>query len=288
MEPWDGPACVTFTDGTVVGAVLDRNGLRPGRWWRTIDDRVILASESGVLDIPPGEVVAKGGRLEPGRMFLIDTAAGRIVSDDEIKDQLAAEQPYAEWLHAGLLDLATLPPPRTRVSPNHESVVRRQIAFGYTEEDLRIMLTPPMAAAGQEPLGSMGTDTPPVAVLSQRPKLIYDYFVELFAQVTNPPLDAIREEIVTSMARVMGPEQNLLEPTAASCRQILFLHGPVLDNDELNRIVHINDDGEQPGLKAAVLRALYDVERGGEGLADASRSCGTRPVTRSPKVLAPW
>ncbi len=142
-------------------------------------------------------------------------------------------------------------------------MVRRQIAFGYTEEDLRIMLTPPMAAAGQEPLGSMGTDTPPVAVLSQRPKLIYDYFVELFAQVTNPPLDAIREEIVTSMARVMGPEQNLLEPTAASCRQILFLHGPVLDNDELNRIVHINDDGEQPGLKAAVLRALYDVERGG-------------------------
>jgi glutamate synthase domain-containing protein 2/glutamate synthase domain-containing protein 1/glutamate synthase domain-containing protein 3 len=264
MEPWDGPACVTFTDGTVVGAVLDRNGLRPGRWWRTIDDRVILASESGVLDIPAGEVVAKG-RLEPGKMFLIDTAAGRIVSDDEIKAELAAEQPYAEWLHAGLLDLATLPV-RTRVGPNHESVVRRQIAFGYTEEDLRIMLTP-MAAAGQEPLGSMGTDTP-VAVLSQRPRLIYDYFVELFAQVTNPPLDAIREEIVTSMARVMGPEQNLLEPTAASCRQIL-LHSPVLDNDELNRIVHINDDGDQPGLKAAVLRALYDVERGGEGLAEA-------------------
>jgi glutamate synthase domain-containing protein 2/glutamate synthase domain-containing protein 1/glutamate synthase domain-containing protein 3 len=264
MEPWDGPACVTFTDGTVVGAVLDRNGLRPGRWWRTIDDRVILASESGVLDIPPGEVVAKG-RLEPGKMFLIDTAAGRIVTDDEIKDQLAAEHPYSEWLHAGLLDLATLPA-RTRVSPNHESVIRRQIAFGYTEEDLRIMLTP-MAASGQEPLGSMGTDTP-VAVLSQRPKLIYDYFVELFAQVTNPPLDAIREEIVTSLARVMGPEQNLLEPTAASCRQIL-LHWPVLDNDELNRIVHINDDGEQPGLKAAVLRSLYDVERGGEGLAEA-------------------
>ncbi|NTY62984.1 glutamate synthase large subunit [Mycolicibacterium sphagni] len=264
MEPWDGPACVTFTDGTVVGAVLDRNGLRPGRWWRTIDDRVILASESGVLDIPPGEVVAKG-RLEPGKMFLIDTAAGRIVSDDEIKDQLAAEHPYGEWLHAGLLDITTLPA-RTRVSPNHESVVRRQIAFGYTEEDLRIMLTP-MAASGQEPLGSMGTDTP-VAVLSQRPKLIYDYFVELFAQVTNPPLDAIREEIVTSMARVMGPEQNLLEPTAASCRQIL-LHWPVLDNDELNRIVHINDDGEQPGLKTAVLRSLYEVERGGEGLADA-------------------
>ena len=283
MEPWDGPACVTFTDGTVVGAVLDRNGLRPGRWWRTIDDRVILASESGVLDIPPGEVVAKG-RLEPGKMFLIDTAAGRIVSDDEIKDQLAAEQPYAEWLHAGLLDLATLPA-RTRVSPNHESVVRRQIAFGYTEEDLRIMLTP-MAASGQEPLGSMGTDTP-VAVLSQRPKLLYDYFVELFAQVTNPPLDAIREEIVTSMARVMGPEQNLLDPTAASCRQIL-LHGPVLDNDELNRIVHINDDGEQPGLKTTVLRSLYEVERGGEGLAEAIeelRHRATEAIVKGARTL---
>ncbi|BBZ28419.1 glutamate synthase [Mycolicibacterium madagascariense] len=264
MEPWDGPACVTFTDGTVVGAVLDRNGLRPGRWWRTIDDRVILASESGVLDVPAAEIVARG-RLEPGKMFLIDTAAGRIVSDDEIKGELAAAESYDEWLHSGLLDLATLPE-RTRVSPNHDSVVRRQISFGYTEEDLRIMLTP-MAASGAEPLGSMGTDTP-AAVLSQRSRLLYDYFVELFAQVTNPPLDAIREEVVTSMARVMGPEHNLLEPTAASCRQIV-LKWPVLDNDELNKIVHINADGEQPGLKTKVLRALYDVERGGEGLADA-------------------
>jgi glutamate synthase (NADPH) large chain len=264
MEPWDGPACVTFTDGTVVGAVLDRNGLRPGRWWRTIDDRIILASESGVLDVPSGEVVAKG-RLEPGRMFLIDTAAGRLISDDEIKDELAAEHPYGEWLHSGLLDLNTLAD-RGRFQPNHDSVVRRQISFGYTEEDMRIMLVP-MAASGGEPLGSMGTDTP-TAVLSQRSRLFYDYFVELFAQVTNPPLDAIREELVTSMARVMGPEQNLLEPTAASCRQIL-LPWPVLDNDELNKIVHINDEGEHPGFKTAVLRALYDVERGGEGLADA-------------------
>jgi glutamate synthase (NADPH) large chain len=264
MEPWDGPACVTFTDGTVVGAVLDRNGLRPGRWWRTIDDRLILASESGVLDVPSAEIVAKG-RLEPGKMLLIDTAAGRIVSDDEIKDELAGAEPYEEWLHSGLLDLKTLPD-RQRVAPNHESVVRRQISFGYTEEELRIMLTP-MAAAGMEPLGSMGTDTP-TAVLSQRSRLLYDYFVELFAQVTNPPLDAIREEVVTSMARVMGPEHNLLEPTAASCRQIK-LAWPVLDNDDLNKIVHINDDGEQPGLKTTVLRALYDVERGGEGLADA-------------------
>jgi glutamate synthase (NADPH) large chain len=264
MEPWDGPACVTFTDGTVVGAVLDRNGLRPGRWWRTIDDRIILASESGVLDVPSAEVVAKG-RLEPGKMFLIDTAAERIVSDDEIKGELAAAHPYGEWLHAGLLDLKTLAD-RSRVQPNHESVVRRQISFGYTEEDLRIMLTP-MAASGGEPLGSMGTDTP-TAVLSQRSRLFYDYFVELFAQVTNPPLDAIREEIVTSMSRVMGPEQNLLGPTAASCRQIM-LPWPVLDNDELNKIVHINDDSEHPGLRTTVLRALYDVERGGDGLADA-------------------
>jgi glutamate synthase domain-containing protein 2/glutamate synthase domain-containing protein 1/glutamate synthase domain-containing protein 3 len=264
MEPWDGPACVTFTDGTLVGAVLDRNGLRPGRWWRTIDDRVILASESGVLDVPSAQIVAKG-RLQPGKMFLIDTAAGRIVGDDEIKQRLAEKEPYGEWLHAGLLDLNTLPD-RTRVQPNHDSVVRRQISFGYTEEDLRILLTP-MAASGAEPLGSMGTDTP-AAVLSQRPRLLYDYFVELFAQVTNPPLDAIREAVVTSMARIMGPEQNLLEPTAASCRQIK-LTWPVLDNDELNKIVHINDDGEHPGLRTAVLKALYDVERGGDGLAEA-------------------
>ncbi|GAB3227718.1 glutamate synthase large subunit [Mycolicibacterium hippocampi] len=264
MEPWDGPACVTFTDGTLVGAVLDRNGLRPGRWWRTLDDRIILASESGVLDVPSAQVVAKG-RLQPGKMFLIDTEAGRIVSDDEVKEQLAAAEPYGEWLHAGLLDLKTLPE-RARVAPNHESVVRRQVAFGYTEEDLRILLAP-MAASGTEPLGSMGTDTP-TAVLSQRSKQLYDYFVELFAQVTNPPLDAIREEVVTSMSRVMGPEHNLLEPAAASCRQIV-LRWPVLDNDELNKIVHINHDGEQPGLRTAVLRALYDVERGGEGLAEA-------------------
>ncbi|BBX16668.1 glutamate synthase large subunit [Mycolicibacterium duvalii] len=264
MEPWDGPACVTFTDGTLVGAVLDRNGLRPGRWWRTLDDRVILASESGVLDVPSAQIVTKG-RLQPGRMLLIDTAAGRIVPDEEIKRDLTAAHAYGEWLHAGLVDLKSLPE-RVRITPNHESVVRRQISFGYTEEDLRVLLTP-MAALGSEPLGSMGSDTP-AAVLSQRPKLLYDYFVELFAQVTNPPLDAIREEVVTSMSRVMGPEHNLLEPSAASCRQIV-LHRPVLDNDELNKIVHINDDGDHPGLRCAVVRALYDVERGGPGLAEA-------------------
>ncbi|MBD0860161.1 glutamate synthase large subunit [Gordonia sp. zg691] len=264
MEAWDGPACVTFTDGTVVGAVLDRNGLRPGRWWQTRDGRVILASESGVLDVPVEDVVSKG-RLEPGRMFLVDTREGRIIPDEEIKGDLMGAEAYDEWLHAGLLDIATLPD-RPVFQPNHDTVVRRQQSFGYTEEDLRVLLTP-MAASGYEPLGSMGTDTP-VAVLSQRSRLLYDYFVELFAQVTNPPLDAIREEIVTSMSRVMGPEQNLLRPTAASCRQIL-LHWPVLDNADLAKLVHINDDGDNPGLSAKVLRALYEVSEGGPGLAAA-------------------
>ncbi|WP_328858170.1 glutamate synthase large subunit [Williamsia herbipolensis] len=264
MEAWDGPACVTFTDGTVVGAVLDRNGLRPGRWWQTRSGRVVLASESGVLDVAKDDVVAKG-RLEPGRMFLVDTAIGRIVGDEEIKSDLITAAPYAEWLHAGLLEIATLPD-RPRFVPTHESVVRRQVSFGYTEEDLRILLTP-MAAGGTEPLGSMGTDTP-VAVLSRRSRLLYDYFVELFAQVTNPPLDAIREEIVTSMARVMGPEHNLLQPSAASCRQIV-LPWPVLDNDELAKIVHIDDDGNHRGLSARFLRAHFEIGGGGEALARA-------------------
>ncbi|MBA4022536.1 MAG: glutamate synthase large subunit, partial [Gordonia sp.] len=271
MEAWDGPACVTFTDGTLVGAVLDRNGLRPGRWWQTRDGKVVLASEAGVLDIKSEDIVAKG-RLEPGKMFLIDTAAGRRIPDAEIKGQLIDERPYEEWLHAGLLELARLPQ-RPRFIPTHDSVVRRQVSFGYTEEDLRVLIAP-MAASGYEALGSMGTDTP-IAVLSQRSRLLYDYFVELFAQVTNPPLDAIREEIVTSMARVMGPEQNLLEPTAASCRQIL-LPWPVLDNDELAKIVHINDEGNHRGLSAKVLRAHYPVAEGGPGLERALADLRTR------------
>ncbi|MGW5521468.1 glutamate synthase large subunit [Gordonia sp. NPDC003950] len=271
MEAWDGPACVTFTDGTVVGAVLDRNGLRPGRWWQTRDGRVILASEAGVLDVPVDDVVSKG-RLEPGKMFLVDTAQGRIIPDEEVKGDLIHAEPYDEWLHSGLLDIATLPS-RPVYKPNHDTVVRRQVTFGYTEEDLRVLLTP-MAASGYEPLGSMGTDTP-VAVMSQRSRLLYDYFVELFAQVTNPPLDAIREEIVTSMARVMGPEQNLLDPTAASCRQIQ-LHWPVIDNDDLAKLVHINDDGDNPGLSAKVLHGLYEVADGGPGLAAALEDLRTR------------
>ncbi|MFC0431349.1 glutamate synthase large subunit [Kutzneria buriramensis] len=264
MEPWDGPACVTFTDGTLVGAVLDRNGLRPARWWRTDDDRVVLASEAGVLDLPPHRVVAKG-RLQPGRMFLVDTEAGRIVDDDEVKAKLSAQLPYDEWLHAGLLELADLPD-REHVVQSHESVVRRQLTFGYTEEELRILLAP-MAFTGAEPIGSMGSDTP-IAVLSQRSRLLYDYFVQNFAQVTNPPLDAIREEIVTSVSRVMGPEQNLLDPGPASCRHI-GLPYPVIDNDELAKLIHVNDDGDLPGFACTVLSGLYEVDGGGEALAAA-------------------
>ncbi|WP_326569613.1 glutamate synthase large subunit [Amycolatopsis rhabdoformis] len=264
IEPWDGPACVTFTDGTLVGAVLDRNGLRPARWWQTADGRVVLASEAGVLDVAPGDVVAKG-RLKPGRMFLVDTEACRIVSDDEVKSALAAEQPYEGWLHAGLLKLAELPD-RDHVVQSHDSVLRRQLAFGYTEEELKILLAP-MAAKGAEPLGSMGTDTP-VAVLSKRSRLLYEYFKQNFAQVTNPPLDAIREELVTSMARIMGPERNLLAPGPASCRH-LNLPYPVIDNDELAKLIHINDDGDLPGFACSVLSGLYEVEGGAEALAGA-------------------
>ncbi len=271
MEPWDGPACVAFTDGTQIGAVLDRNGLRPGRWWRTKDDVVVLASEVGVLDIPAGDVVAKG-RLQPGRMFLLDTSQGRIIADDEVKGALAGENPYDDWLHAGLIHLPSLPE-RRRSRPSHESVVRRQLLFGYTEEQLRILLQP-MAASGAEPIGSMGTDTP-VAALSDRSRLLYDYFGQLFAQVTNPPLDAIREELVTSLGRTFGPEQNLLAPTPASCRQVV-LPFPVIDNDELAKILHIDDDGDLPGFAAVRITGHFDVNGGGGGLEQAISDLQTK------------
>ncbi|MFF7688736.1 glutamate synthase large subunit [Streptomyces syringium] len=262
MEPWDGPACVTFTDGTLVGAVLDRNGLRPGRYWVTDDGLVVLSSEVGVLDIAPSRIVRKG-RLQPGKMFLVDTAQHRIIEDDEIKAELAAEQPYAEWLETGLIDLADLPE-REHIVHTHASVTRRQQTFGYTEEELRVILAP-MAKSGAEPIGSMGTDSP-IAALSERPRLLFDYFTQLFAQVTNPPLDAIREELVTSLISSLGPQRNLLEPTAASCRSVT-LPFPVIDNDELAKLIHINADGDLPGLKAATLSGLYRVSGGGEALA---------------------
>src|SRR4051794_18579014 len=262
MEPWDGPACVVFTDGTQVGAVLDRNGLRPSRYWVTDDGLVVLASEVGVLEIDPATVVRKG-RLQPGRMFLVDTAEHRIIEDEEIKSELATEHPYDEWLHAGILRFENLPD-REHIVHTHASVTRRQQVFGYTEEEKRVILSP-MAKVGAEPIGSMGTDTP-IAALSERPRLLFDYFSQLFAQVTNPPLDSIREELVTSLSGTIGPEGNLLDPTPSSCRQ-LVLPFPVITNDELVKIRHINRDGDLPGYATHDARGLYPVEGGGAALA---------------------
>jgi glutamate synthase (NADPH/NADH) large chain len=261
MEPWDGPAAVCFTDGTQIGAVLDRNGLRPGRYWVTDDGLVVLASESGVLDIDPSTIIRKG-RVEPGKMFLLDLDEHRIVEDHEIKNQLASEQPYDEWLYSGLVRFEDLPD-LEHIVHTHASVTRRQQVFGYTEEELRVLIAP-IARSGAEAIGSMGTDTP-IAALSDRPRQLFDYFSQLFAQVTNPPLDAIREEVVTSLAGTIGPERNLLAPSPASCR-MLQLPFPVLDNDELAKIRHMNKDGDMPGFSVHVVRGLYEVAGGGEAM----------------------
>ena len=261
MEPWDGPACITFTDGNQIGAVLDRNGLRPSRYWITKDGLVVLASEFGVLDVAPDQIEAKG-RLQPGKMFLVDIDAGKIIEDGEIKDQLAGAAPYGEWLAAGLVRLEDLPSREHIIYP-HSSVIRRQRAFGYTEEELRIIVTP-MAKNGAEPLGSMGTDSP-IAAISSKPRLVFDYFSQLFAQVTNPPLDAIREELVTSLGGSLGPEHNLLDPGPASCRQI-SVDFPVIDNDELAKLINVNADGDHPGFASHVVRGLFPVQGGGEAL----------------------
>ncbi|UQS28048.1 glutamate synthase large subunit [Amycolatopsis thermalba] len=261
MEPWDGPALVSFTDGTQIGAVLDRNGLRPARYWVTEDGLVVLASEVGVLELDQSTIVQKG-RLEPGRMFLVDTAQGRIIDDEEIKGQLAAEHPYGDWVDQGLVRLEELPE-REREVPTHASLVRRQQAFGYTEEELDTLLSP-MAKSGAEPIGSMGNDSP-LAPLSSGPRPIFDYFIQLFAQVTNPPLDAIREELVTSLGTQLGAQPNLLEATGESCRRVV-LPFPVLDNDELAKLVHINDDGDLPEFTAVTIHGLYDVHGGGDAL----------------------
>jgi len=254
LEPWDGPACLPFTDGRWFGAVLDRNGLRPGRWCRTADDRVLFGSETGMLDVPPEHIVHKG-RLEPGRMLLVDTATGRIVPPDELLDTLAAAHPYDRWLREGQVDLADLPRPAGHPAADHEPD-RDHRLFGYTREDLEVLLEP-MAATGAEPLGSMGADIAP-AVLSPRPRLLYDYVVELFAQVTNPPLDAIRERVVTSMRRVAGPEGNLFDASAKSCRQ-LVLPGPVLDSDDLAAVAALGPGGPRPALAARALPAHFAV-----------------------------
>jgi len=258
MEPWDGPASIAFTDGTMIGAVLDRNGLRPSRYYVTKDDLVIMASEVGVLEIPPDRVLTKG-RLQPGRMFLVDTQAGRIIADEEIKQQIVTAQPYRKWLDEHMLELGQLPEISNLPEPDHESVLQRQQAFGYTFEDLRIIMTP-MAKTGVEAIGSMGTDTP-LAVLSDKPQLLYNYFKQLFAQVTNPPIDCIREEIVTSAETTIGSEGNLLEPKPESCR-LLELKNPILTNEEFAKIRSI----KQPGFRAVTLPILFKASEGELGL----------------------
>ncbi|WP_304437974.1 glutamate synthase central domain-containing protein, partial [Frigoribacterium sp. Leaf164] len=260
MEAWDGPAAITFTDGSVVGATLDRNGLRPGRYLVTDDGLVVLASEIGVLpELDPAKVVRKG-RLRPGKMFLVDTEAGRLIEDDEIKAELAASAPFGEWLAQGRIHLSDLPE-REHIVHTPASVTRRQRTFGYTEEEVRILLTP-MAKTGAEPLGAMGSDTP-IAVLSERPRLLFDYFTQQFAQVTNPPLDSIREQVVTSLALGLGPERNLLSATPEHARQVI-LDFPVIDNDELAKIQHIDPS---PGSRVTTtIRGLYRADKGPRAL----------------------
>ncbi len=257
MEPWDGPASIVFTDGDCLGAVLDRNGLRPSRYYVTKDDLVVMASEVGVLEIDPANIVHKG-RLQPGKMFLIDTLKGRIIADEEVKQELIAEHPYKEWLEKNRVRLDDLPD-ATVPEPDHSTVLLRQQAFGYTFEDLRILMAP-MARNGMEALGSMGTDTP-LAVLSNRPHLLYNYFKQLFAQVTNPPIDAIREEIVTGTETWLGPERNLLHPEPESCRQIQ-LQSPCLSNEDLAKL----KASEHPEFHSAQIPILFDVKGGGRAL----------------------
>ncbi|MCF8528424.1 MAG: glutamate synthase large subunit [Aquiluna sp.] len=259
MEPWDGPAAVVFTDGSMVGATLDRNGLRPGRFVVTEDGFVILASEIGVADIAPERIVRKG-RLQPGKMFLIDTKAGQIIEDEQIKSEIASMEPYGEWLETSMINLRDLPE-REHIRYSSASVNRRQRVFGYTEEDLKEFIAP-MAKTGQEPIGAMGTDTP-IAAISDRSRLLFDYFTQQFAQVTNPPLDAIREEVVTSMSASIGPVQNLLTATPEHAKQ-LVMDFPILTNDELARIKHI-DRANNIG-KAVVISCLYNVIEGADAL----------------------
>src|SRR5688572_20745277 len=261
MEPWDGPADISFTDGKRIGAVLDRNGLRPGRYYVTKDDLVVMASEAGVLEFPPEQIVRKG-RLQPGRMFLVDTELGRIVEDEEIKAQIINERPYAEWLKQYLVHLKDLPVAPELPAPEPVALAKRQVAFGYTFEDQRILMAP-MARDGVEAVGSMGNDAP-LAALSSKSRLLYDYFKQLFAQVTNPPIDCIREEIITSSDVWLGSEGNLLDPRPGDCRR-LELPGPVLTNEEFAKVRRIS----LPGLKVGTLSMLFRADRGEDGLVEA-------------------
>ncbi len=261
MEPWDGPASIAFTDGTMIGATLDRNGLRPSRYYVTKDDLVIMASEAGVLPIEP-ERIAHKGRLQPGRMFLVNMEEGRIIADDEIKEKIAAEKPYRLWLDKHLVQLANVKDAPELPLPDHKTVLQRQTAFGYTYEDLRLLMAP-MACDGVEAVGSMGTDTP-LAVLSDKSKLLYDYFQQLFAQVTNPPIDCIREEIITSAVTTIGPEGNLLKPTPESCH-LIELKSPILSNEELAKLKHV----AQGQFASATLPITFNPKDGAAGLEKA-------------------
>jgi glutamate synthase (ferredoxin) len=261
MEPWDGPASIAFTDGKKIGASLDRNGLRPSRYYVTSDDLVIMASEAGVLEVPPEKVVVKG-RLQPGRMFFVDTEAGRIVADEEIKTRIAGEHPYRQWLDEHMIELAKLPDPPQLPDPKHATVLQRQQAFGYSFEDLRILMAP-MARDGVEAVGSMGTDTP-LAVLSDKPQALFNYFKQLFAQVTNPPIDCIREEIVTSAETTIGSERNLLNVVPQSAH-LIELKSPILTNEELAKLRHIN----LPGYRSLTLPILFPVADQAAGLEQA-------------------
>ena len=261
MEPWDGPAAMIATDGRELVALLDRNGLRPGRYQITADGLLVIASETGVLEFPADAVVRRG-RLQPGRMIAVDFATGAIREDEEVKRELAAAAPWGEWLEGGVIRLSEVPEREHLVHPP-ASIVRRQRTFGYTEEELRVLLAP-MALDGAEPLAAMGTDTP-IAVLSDRPRLLFDYFVQQFAQVTNPPLDALREELVTSLRTSIGPIPNLLAQTPEHARQVI-LDFPVIDNDDLARIQHFGDDPERE--RTVTIRGLYPVDYHAKGLAD--------------------
>ena len=261
MEPWDGPASIAFTDGEIIGAVLDRNGLRPSRYYVTKDDMVIMASEVGVLDVSPENVLVKE-RLHPGRIFLVDTRQGRIIDDAELKNTYVRQHPYTEWLKQNLIPIEKLPNPKQIHGSDPDTLLQRQQAFGYTHEDLKIILAP-IARDGVEPVGSMGMDAA-LAVLSDRPRLLYDYFKQLFAQVTNPPLDGIREELVTQISTTIGPEGNLLKPEPKSSRHIR-LNSPVLTNEELARIRDISVAGH----KTKTISILYPVAEGGAGLGQA-------------------
>jgi glutamate synthase (ferredoxin) len=271
IEPWDGPASVAFTDGIRIGACLDRNGLRPSRYYVTKDDLVIMASEAGVLPIPPERVASKG-RLQPGRMFLVDTVEGRIVADEELKKKYASAQPYQKWLDEHHVLLEDLPQPPDDTQPAHRTILQRQQAFGYTYEDLRFIVGP-MANDGVQPLGSMGTDTP-LAVLSNKPQLLYNYFKQLFAQVTNPPIDPIREEIVTSTETMVGARGGLLNPSPESCA-LIKLQQPLLTDDELEKLRHV----ERPNFKASTLPILFKAREGAKGLETALNELFTAAET---------